>query len=137
MDAHRKDTRFVLASVATGWLWLMATVAFTTHTYAMARWIPLRKFWKPYPFIMAGCGVGMIFFGQWRGFSLAAMVTGYAFALIGLTIGMFPTRKRFTVWAHEIEQGVRREKYDYPASHLAFCGVTVVAVLVLAFALTQ
>ncbi|MEU7380222.1 MULTISPECIES: hypothetical protein [unclassified Streptomyces] len=90
-----------------------------------------------YPFIMAGCGVGAVLFGQWRGFSLAAMVTGYTFALIGLTIGMFPTRKRFTVWAHEIEHGVRREKYDYPASHLVFCAVSVVALLVVALALTR
>ncbi|MFF4760195.1 hypothetical protein [Streptomyces sp. NPDC001292] len=90
-----------------------------------------------YPFIMAGCGVGAVLFGQWRGFSLAAMVTGYAFGLIGLTIGMFPTRKRFTVWAHEIEQGVRREKYDYPASHLVFCAVSVVALLVVALVLTR
>ncbi|MFE3496375.1 hypothetical protein [Streptomyces sp. NPDC059175] len=127
----------MLASVATGWLWLMATAAFVIHSYAMARWVPLRKFWMTYPFIMAACGVGAVLFGQWRGFSQAAMVTGYAFALIGLTIGMFPTRTRFVVWAREIEQGVQREKYDYPTSHLVFCVVSVVVMLVVAFVLTR
>lgn len=39
---------------------------------------------------------------------------------------MFPTRKRCTVWAHEIEQGGKRETYDHPTSHLLFCGIGVV-----------
>jgi hypothetical protein len=127
----------VLASVASEWLWLMAATATVVHCSAMARWVPVQKFWMTYPFIWVLCLAGMIAVGRALGFSLAAMLVGYAFALIGLTIGMFPTRRLFALWSAEINEGETRETYDYPRSHLVFCAVTVVVMLIAASALTR
>ncbi|MGP4083878.1 hypothetical protein [Streptomyces sp. KR55] len=60
----------------------------------------------------------------------------YSFALIGLTIGMFSTRKLFRVWSGEINEGVRRDRYDYPRSHLVFCVVSMIVMSFAAFVLT-
>ncbi|MCT9081440.1 hypothetical protein [Streptomyces fulvoviolaceus] len=127
----------MLASVATEWLWLMAATATVVHCGAMARWIPVQRFWRAYPFIWVLCLAGMIAVGRSAGFSLAAMLVMYAFSLIGLTIGMFPSRKLFTRWSAEINAGETPEDYDYPRSHLTFCVVVVVVMLFAAFALTR
>ncbi|MFE9440994.1 hypothetical protein ACFYO2_18730 [Streptomyces sp. NPDC006602] len=127
----------MLTSVATEWLWLMAATATVVHCSAMARWIPVRRFWVAYPFIWVLCLAGMIAVGQAQGFSLAAMLVGYAFALIGLTVGMFPSRKLFVGGTTEINEGETRETYDYPRSHLAFCVIITVLMLFAAFALTR
>ncbi|MGY0065025.1 hypothetical protein ACWY4P_52820 [Streptomyces sp. LZ34] len=103
----------------------------------MARWIPVQKFWTVYPFIWVLCGAGAVAIGVRLGFALAEMLIMCSFALIGLTIGMFPTRKLFAMWAHEINTGVTRERYDYPRSHLAFCGVSVIVMLLAAFLLAR
>ncbi|GAA2262481.1 hypothetical protein GCM10010232_62640 [Streptomyces amakusaensis] len=117
----------MLASVGTGWLWLMAGAATVVHVSAMALWIPDRKFRMAYPFITVLCGACMIMAGRAEGFSLATMLVAYAFALIGLTIGMLPSRKLATMWAREINAGVTRETYDLPRRHIVFCiGVVVV-----------
>ncbi|MFI9810421.1 hypothetical protein ACIHEJ_40185 [Streptomyces sp. NPDC052301] len=92
----------------------------------MATWIPIQRFWTVYPFIWVVCGTGAVAYGAWQGFAQESMLVVCSFALIGLTIGMYPTRKLFAEWAHEINQGVTRERYDYPRSHLAFCAATVV-----------
>ncbi|MFE2595083.1 hypothetical protein ACWCOZ_12010 [Streptomyces sp. NPDC001840] len=126
----------MLASVPTVWLWLMAAAAIGVHSSAMALWIPLRKFRMGYPFIWILCGSGMLAVGRAQGFTLASMLIVLSFALIGLTIGMFPTRRLFTVWAHEIDEGVTRERYDYPRSHLAFCAMSVVVMSFAAVVLT-
>ncbi|MBL1082263.1 hypothetical protein JK359_09745 [Streptomyces actinomycinicus] len=65
------------------------------------------------------------------------MLAVCSFALIGLTIGMYPTRKLFTEWAHEINQGETRERYDYPRTHLAFCGVSVLVMTAAAILLAR
>jgi hypothetical protein len=127
----------VPASVAEEWLWLMAATATVVHCSAMARWIPAQKFWRVYPFIWVLCLAGMIAVGQALGHSLAAMLVMYAFMLIGLTIGMFPTRKLFARWSTAIKAGETPEGYDYPRSHLTFCAVIVVLMLFAAFALTR
>jgi hypothetical protein len=103
----------------------------------MAKWIPIQRFWTVYPFIWVVCGTGAVALGSWRGSTPADMLVLCSFALIGLTIGMFPTRKLFTVWAHEINEGVTRERYDYPLSHLVFCGVSVLVMLAVAFVLAH
>ncbi|KOU66475.1 hypothetical protein ADK57_18495 [Streptomyces sp. MMG1533] len=65
------------------------------------------------------------------------MLVGYAFALIGLTVGMFPSRKLLRRWSTEINAGETHETYDYPRSHLTFCVVITVVMLFAAFALTR
>ncbi|MGW3461784.1 hypothetical protein ACWDE9_20270 [Streptomyces olivaceoviridis] len=119
----------MFTSVTTDWPWLLAVTALVIHCSAMAKWIPVQRFWTVYPFIWVVCGTGAVALGSWRGFALADMLVLCSFALIGLTIGMYPTRKLFTVWAHEINKGVTRERYDYPRSHLAFCGASVLVML--------
>ncbi|MFJ6831993.1 hypothetical protein [Streptomyces sp. NPDC091209] len=127
----------MLASVSTEWLWLLAMAATVIHCSAMAKWIPVQKFWTVYPSIMVGCGTGAGAVGLRSGFGLGAMLVLCAFALIGLTIGLFPTRKLLTAWAQEINNGVTRDRYDYPRSHVVFCIVVVVALLIAGFALTR
>ncbi|WP_251060367.1 hypothetical protein [Streptomyces sp. ISL-100] len=127
----------MLASVATGWLWLMAAAATVIHCSAMAKWIPRRKFRMVYPFIITGCGIGTIAFGQLRGFTLAAMIALYSFSLIGLTVGLFPSRKLFTMWAHELNEGVTRERYDFPRWHVPFSIFCVIVMLIAASVLTR
>ncbi|MFF6997937.1 hypothetical protein ACFY93_23665 [Streptomyces sp. NPDC008313] len=127
----------MLTSVDTHWLWLMATAAGVIHCYAMATWIPLPKFWRVYPFIWVLCGALMAPVGGAMGIPLPSMLVMYAFALTGLTIGMFPTRKLFAVWAAEIDEGTTRETYDYPRSHLAWLAVSVLTLLLTGFALTR
>ncbi|MDW4908963.1 hypothetical protein RB628_27400 [Streptomyces sp. ADMS] len=135
--SSRKDTALVLASLAVGWLWLMATAATVVHCSAMAKWIPLPKFRTVYPVIIVGCGIGAVAVGRFRGFELTAMLALYAFALIGLTIGLLPSRKLFMTYAREIGEGVTREKYDIPSWQIVFCVFAVIAMLVAAFALTR
>ncbi|AYN43395.1 hypothetical protein D9753_00920 [Streptomyces dangxiongensis] len=65
------------------------------------------------------------------------MLVVCSFALIGLTIGMYPTRKLFAEWAREINRGVTRERYDYPRSHLAFCGASVLVMSAAAILLAR
>jgi hypothetical protein len=127
----------VLASVATGWLLLMAATASVIHFSAMALWIPVRKFQVSYPFVMGGCGAAAAACGQAQSFSLASILTMYTFALIGLTIGLLPSRKLFTTLAHDMADGVPHETYDYPRWYAVFCVASVVVVLLSGFALTR
>ncbi|WP_225827597.1 hypothetical protein [Streptomyces naphthomycinicus] len=127
----------MLTSVATQWLWLSAMAALVIHCSAMAKWVPIQRFWTVYPFIWVVCGTGAVAYGSWRGFALENMLVVCSFALIGLTVGLYPTRRLFTLWAHEINQGVTRERYDYPRTHLAFCGVSVIVMSVAAVLLTR
>ncbi len=127
----------MFTSVTTDWPWLLAVAALVIHCSAMAKWIPIQRFWTTYPFIWVVCGTGAVAFGSWRGFPLPDMLVLCSFALVGLTIGMYPTRKLFAVWAHEINEGVTRERYDYPRSHLAFCGASVLVMLAAAVLVTH
>ncbi|MFC0052919.1 hypothetical protein [Streptomyces actinomycinicus] len=127
----------MFTSVATEWPWLLAIAALVVHCSAMAKWVPIQRFWTVYPFIWVVCGTGAVAYGQWRGFALENMLAVCSFALIGLTIGMYPTRKLFTEWAHEINQGETRERYDYPRTHLAFCGVSVLVMTAAAILLAR
>ncbi|MFF3405884.1 hypothetical protein ACFYW8_06650 [Streptomyces sp. NPDC002742] len=126
----------MLSSVPIEWLWLLALAATVIHCSAMATWIPVRRFRVAYPFVMVGCGAGAVAVGLSH-FGPAAMLVMYAFTLIGLTIGLFPTRKLFMAYAHEIDNGVTPARFDHPRSHLVFCVVVVVALLFAGFALTR
>lgn len=127
----------MLASVPIAWLWLLAVAVTVIHCAAMATWIPVRKFRAVYPFVMVGCGAVAIVVGLLSRFGLAAMLVVYAFAPIGLAIGLFPTRKLFTAYFHAVDNGVAPDRFDHPRSHLVFCSVVVVALLFAGFALTR
>ncbi|MFE9018055.1 hypothetical protein ACFYNL_05670 [Streptomyces sp. NPDC007808] len=127
----------MLASVATGWLWLLAAATTVIHCLVMAKWVPLRRFRLAYPVTIVGCGLGTLALGQLRGLTLPALLTLYSFSLIGLTIGLLPSRKLLTKYAHELRQGTKRDSYDYPRRNIAFCVACVVATNVAAFVLTR
>ncbi|OEJ21748.1 hypothetical protein AS594_39680 [Streptomyces agglomeratus] len=65
------------------------------------------------------------------------MIAAYAFSLIGLTVGLFPSRNLFTTWAHELNQGVTRENYNLPRWHVPFSVFCVLVTLFAAAVLTQ
>ncbi|WP_151898320.1 hypothetical protein [Streptomyces sp. C8S0] len=94
----------MLASVAIEWLWLMAAAATVINCSAMGKWIPDQTFRVAYPLIVVGCGVGTIAIGRAQHFSLAAMIALYASSLIGMTIGLFPSRKLITLYAVEVKR---------------------------------
>ncbi|MEU2429906.1 hypothetical protein ABZ611_10355 [Streptomyces sp. NPDC007861] len=127
----------MLASVPTVWLWLMAAAATAVACTALGAWIPDRKFRIWLPVILVVCGLGMAAYGRLFGHELGQMLVLYSFTLIGLTIGLFPTRKLMTTYAEEINRGVKRESYAYPRSHMVFLVFVVVAMAFAAFVLTQ
>ncbi|QEV22359.1 hypothetical protein CP975_15570 [Streptomyces alboniger] len=61
----------------------------------------------------------------------------YSFALAGLTIGLFPSRKLFTTYAREINEGVTRDTYVMPRRHVVFCVAVMIVMSVASFALTR
>ncbi|MFC5805831.1 hypothetical protein [Streptomyces formicae] len=116
----------------------MAAAATVLACSALGKWIPDPKFRIWLPAILVVCGAGMVAYGQLTaGHELGQMLVLYSFTLIGLTIGLFPTRKLMTTYAEEISRGVKRERYDYPRSHIAFLVFVVVAMAFAAFVLTQ
>ncbi|MFF0480709.1 hypothetical protein [Streptomyces sp. NPDC004435] len=110
------------------WWWPIAAAATVIHCSAMAAWIPVRRFRLVYPAVVVGCGAAVV---------VMADLALYAFTLIGLTVGLLPTRARLTRWSHEINRGVTRERYDWPPSHLVFCVVCVVGAALAAMASTR
>ncbi|MFD3525786.1 hypothetical protein [Streptomyces sp. NPDC058653] len=127
----------MLAPVPTGWFWLLAAAVTVVHAAAMARWIPLRRFRYVYPCVIVACGAGAVLYGRSDGYTLPSMLAMYAFSIAGLTIGLFPTRRLFTAWAREMNNGVTRERYDVPPAHIVFCVGSVVVMALAAFALTR
>lgn len=128
----------MLSSVPIGWLWFMVVTATVINCLAMAIWIPSRQFRIKYPFGIVVCTIATIVFSvRVDGFAVANMLILCSFGLVGLTIGCFPTRKRFTIWAHELNQGVKRKKYDYPRSHITFLCACVVIMGFVAALLTS
>jgi hypothetical protein len=116
----------MLATVATQWLLLMAAAATVINCSAMAKWIPDRKFRVTYPLIVVGCGLGMVAVGLSERFTVADMVTLYAFSLVGLTMALFPSRKLITEYAEEVKQGVTRDRYEWPLLHRLWWGVSLI-----------
>ncbi|MER8038269.1 hypothetical protein [Streptomyces hydrogenans] len=117
----------MMGTTDTGW-WSAAVVTTALHCSAMAAWIPVRRFRIVYPFAIVGCGAFV---------AVAVDVRLYVLSLVGLTIGLWPTRGLLTRWSHEIARGVTRERYDWPRSHLAFCVLCVTGGAVAASALAR
>ncbi|GGZ28029.1 hypothetical protein GCM10010387_21790 [Streptomyces inusitatus] len=127
----------MLTTVAMHWIWLMAAAATVIHCFAMAKWIPLPVVRTAYPLVIVGCGVLVIALGDGRELTSVEKLVLYPSSLIGLTVGLLPSRKLFTVWALELKEGVRRERFEYPRWHVPFAVGTTVVFIVLGFALTR
>ncbi|MEU7151937.1 hypothetical protein AB0B15_28500 [Streptomyces sp. NPDC045456] len=65
------------------------------------------------------------------------MLVLYSFAWVGITIGLFPSRKLMYRYAEEISRGVKREKYPFPARYLVAAVASVVVMSFLAYGLTR
>ena len=107
----------MLTSLPIVYLLLMAAAATFLFSFAMAKWIPIRKGKAVWPLISVACCFGMILVGrlQYQNWSAQHMLVLYSFAWIGVTIGLFPSRKIMHQYATEINEGVKREKYEFPA----------------------
>ncbi|GAA1289696.1 hypothetical protein [Streptomyces javensis] len=109
----------MLTSLPLVYLLLMAAVATFLFSFAMAKWIPVRKGKVAWPLISVACCLGMILVGrlQYQHWSAQHMLVLYSFGWTGLTIGLFPSRKLMHKYATEINEGVKREKYEIPARY--------------------
>ncbi|WP_030787822.1 hypothetical protein [Streptomyces sp. NRRL S-920] len=128
----------MLASVDVRWLWLMAAAATVLHSSAMALWVPLRKFRLTYPWVWVVTGVVYLGLVGWaEGIAPGGLLVLYSFALTGLTIGLFPSRKLLTTYAREIDAGVARDTFGMPRRHVVFCVAVVIVMSMASFALTR
>ncbi|GLV74746.1 hypothetical protein [Streptomyces hygroscopicus] len=109
----------MLASLPIVYLLLMAVVATFLFCFAMAKWVPVRKGRVAWPLICGACCLGMILVGrlQYQNWSAQHMLVLYSFGWTGLTIGLFPSRRLMHKYATEINEGVKREKYEFPARY--------------------
>ncbi|QLH27365.1 hypothetical protein HYQ63_35755 [Streptomyces sp. Rer75] len=109
----------MLTSLPLVYLLLMAAAATSLFSFAMAKWIPGRKGKAVWPLMSVACCVGMILVGrlQYQHWSAQHMLVLYSFAWTGATIGLFPARKIMHKYAAEINEGVKREKYEFPARY--------------------
>ncbi|MCQ8193956.1 hypothetical protein [Streptomyces rugosispiralis] len=109
----------MLASLPLAYLLLMALVATFLFCFAMTKWVPVRKGRVAWPLICGVCCLGMILVGrlQPQQWSVQDMLVLYSFGWAGLTIGLFPSRKLMHEYATEINEGVKREKYEFPARY--------------------
>ncbi|MFJ6699888.1 hypothetical protein ACIQM4_28040 [Streptomyces sp. NPDC091272] len=122
----------MLASVGVGWLWLLAAAALVLLCSAMAIWVPTRRFRLVNPFIWIAYGAGLGITGWAQGWPPATTLVYYSFSLIGLTIGLFPSRKLFTASARENEGAAATV---IPRQHVVFSVVVVILMVVAATAL--
>ncbi|MEU4203679.1 hypothetical protein [Streptomyces sp. NPDC045470] len=129
----------MLASLPLAWLLLMAAVATFVFSFAMAAWIPGRKGRVVFPLVSLACCLGMVLVGQfqYQHWSPRHMLVLYSFAWVGITIGLFPSRKLMYRYAEEISRGVKREKYPFPARYLVAAVASVVVMSFLAYGLTR
>ncbi|MGR3939002.1 hypothetical protein [Streptomyces sp. BRA346] len=112
----------MLTSLPFIYLLLMAAAATSLFSFAMAKWIPGRKSKVVWPLMSVACCVGMILVGrlQYQHWSAQHMLVLYSFGWTGVTIGFFPARKIMHKYATEINEGVKREKYEIPARYQVF-----------------
>ncbi|WP_217245687.1 hypothetical protein [Streptomyces sp. AC602_WCS936] len=127
----------MLTSVPVAWLWLLAAASTALSSCLLGSWIPLRKFRIAYPLTMVTGGVLLIVVCRVSGFGLSEALVMYSSAHIGLTLGMLPQRKWFKEVLERWRRGERTDHIEVPRRHLAFLVVTVVAVLLVGFALTR
>ncbi|MFK8851733.1 hypothetical protein [Streptomyces sp. Ac-502] len=128
----------MLASLPLAYLVLMAAAATFLFSFAMTRWVPGRKGKIVFPAISVACCLGIILTGQLQHqhWSPQHMLVQYSFGWVGITIGLFPSRKLMHQYAEEINRGVKREKYDVPARYTMFAVFTVIVMCFVAYALS-
>ncbi|GAA0468649.1 hypothetical protein ACFQ2B_20460 [Streptomyces stramineus] len=136
---HAERDRLVLASLPIAYLLLMAAVATLIFCLAMIKWIPSRKGKAVFPLVSIGCCLGMVLVGrlQYQHWAPQQMLVLYSFAWTGVTIGLFPSRKLLHTYAVEINQGVKREKYEIPARYQIAAVASVIVMCFLAYGLSQ
>ncbi|MFV8132781.1 hypothetical protein [Streptomyces syringium] len=119
---------------------LLMMAAFTTVVFclAMDRWTKTRKLTVVLFVLCTGGCLGMIAVGrlQYQHWSARQMLVLYSFALAGLTIGVFPSRKLFQKYGDELRRGVKRDRYEYPARYQVALYVSVIVMCFLAFILS-
>ncbi|MFE5870078.1 hypothetical protein ACFQ6V_15710 [Streptomyces roseifaciens] len=129
----------MLASLPIAYLLFMAAAATLVFCFAMTKWIPGRRGKTVFPLVSIGCCFGMILVGRLQSVHGGAqhMLVLYSFSWIGLTVGLFPSRKLMHMYATEINQGVKREKYTVPVRYQFAAVIPVIVMAFLAFALSQ
>ncbi|MEF3119558.1 hypothetical protein [Streptomyces chrestomyceticus] len=129
----------MLVSLPLAYLILMAAAATFVFSFAMAKWIPGRKGKIVFPAVSVACCLGMVLVGQlqYQHWSPQHMLVLYSFGWVGLTVGLFPSRKLMHQYAEEINRGEKREKYDVPARYTVFAVFSVVVMSFVAYALSQ
>ncbi|MFF7656587.1 hypothetical protein ACFZCY_43400 [Streptomyces sp. NPDC007983] len=112
----------MLTSLPLVYLLLMAAAATSLFSFAMIKWNPGRQSKVAWPLISIACCFGMILVGrhQYQRWSAQQMLVLYSFGWTGLTIGLFPSRKLIHKYATEVNEGVKREKYEIPARYQIF-----------------
>ncbi|MFI9201211.1 hypothetical protein [Streptomyces sp. NPDC053048] len=119
-------------------LLLMAAVSTVVFCLAIDRWTKTRKLTVVLFVLCVGGCLGMIAVGrlQYQHWNARQMLVLYSFALIGLTIGLFPSRKLFLKYGDELRRGVKRDTYEYPARYQVVLYVSVVVMCLMAFILS-
>ncbi|MGW1746184.1 hypothetical protein ACWCRD_11320 [Streptomyces sp. NPDC002092] len=130
----------MLAQLPLGWLILMAAFATFLLCLAVDRWMrPPRKGTVVFLAASVVCCLGMVLVGslQPEHWNARQMLVLYSFSWTGLAMGLFPSRKLFRTVREELDRGVRREKYEYPARYRWAVLVSVIGMIFLAFFLAK
>ncbi|MCF3105189.1 hypothetical protein IPZ58_26880 [Streptomyces roseoverticillatus] len=128
----------MLASLPIAYLLLLAAAATFVFCFAMTKWIPGRRGKIVFPLVSIGCCLGMILAGRLQSshWGPQHMLVLYSFSWIGLTLGLFPSRKLMHTYATEINQGVKREKYPVPVRYQLAAIFSVIIMTFLAYGLS-
>ncbi|MGI5531568.1 hypothetical protein ACQEVX_30580 [Streptomyces syringium] len=128
----------MLAQLPLPYLLLMAAASTFVFCLAIDRWTKTRKLTVVLFVLCIGGCLGMVAVGrlQYQHWSARQMLVLYSFALTGLTIGLFPSRRLFLEYGAELRRGVKRDTYEYPARYQAALYVSVVVMCLLAFMLS-
>ncbi|MFI1965440.1 hypothetical protein ACH429_15225 [Streptomyces pathocidini] len=123
----------MLAQLPLSYLLLIATAATLTFCLYMDRWLKVRKLAVAFLVISPACCLGMVIAGglQYQQWSLKQMLIMYSFTWIGITIGLVPPRRLVLEYLEEFQQGVKREKYEFPRwQSMVLCISTTVMIVV-------
>ena len=77
----------------------------------------------------------MVIVGRMNDHSLVTMVFAYAFAIVGLSVGMFPWRKKIKQSTLDQKKGIHKE-YGPARGYATFCITCVLISLFAAYVLT-
>ncbi|MGK5548300.1 hypothetical protein ACSNOH_26755 [Streptomyces sp. URMC 127] len=128
----------MLAQLPLPHLLLMAAFSTVVFCCAMDRWTKTHKLTAVLFVLCIGGCLGMVAVGrlQYQHWNARQMLVLYSFALTGLTVGLFPSRKLFMKYGDEWRRGVKRDTYEYPARYQAALYVSVIVMCFLAFVLS-